>query len=58
MEKSAAPDEDRLLEIVLEGGADDLRDSGDQWEVVTQPDALGSVRKALEDAGVQVFDPG
>lgn len=54
MEKATAPDEDQLLEIVLEGGADDLRDSGDQWEVLTQPDTLGSVRKALEDAGVQV----
>ena len=54
MEKATAPDEDRLLEIVLEGGADDLRDSGDQWEVVTRPDALAPVRKALEDAGVQV----
>jgi YebC/PmpR family DNA-binding regulatory protein len=54
IEKATAPDEDGLLEIVSEGGADDLRDSGEQWEVVTQPDALRSVRKALEDAGVQV----
>jgi YebC/PmpR family DNA-binding regulatory protein len=54
MEKATSPDEDRLLEIVLEGGADDLRDSGDQWEILTQPDALGSVRKALEDSGVLV----
>jgi YebC/PmpR family DNA-binding regulatory protein len=54
MEKATSPDEERLLEIVLEGGADDLRDSGEQWEVVTQPEALGSVRRALEDAGVQV----
>jgi YebC/PmpR family DNA-binding regulatory protein len=54
IEKATAPDEDRLLEIVLEGGADDLRDSGEQWEVVTQPEAMASVRKALEDAGVQL----
>jgi YebC/PmpR family DNA-binding regulatory protein len=54
MEKATSPDEVRLLEIVLEGGADDLRDSGDQWEILTQPDALGSVRKALEDSGVLV----
>jgi YebC/PmpR family DNA-binding regulatory protein len=54
IDKANAPDEDRLLEIVLEGGADDLKDSGEQWEVVTQPDALRPVRKALEDAAVTV----
>ncbi|MGH2573054.1 MAG: YebC/PmpR family DNA-binding transcriptional regulator [Actinomycetota bacterium] len=52
IDKAAAPDEDRLLEIILEAGAEDLRDSGEQWEVVTPPDALVSVRKALEAAGI------
>lgn len=54
VDKAAAADEDRLLEIVSEAGADDLRGAGEQWEVVTQPDALRAVRIALEDAGVQV----
>jgi YebC/PmpR family DNA-binding regulatory protein len=54
IDKATAPDEDRLLEIVSEGGADDLRDAGEQWEVLTQPEALRAVRTALEDAGVQV----
>ena len=54
MEKATAPDEDRLLELILESGAEDLRDSGEQWEVVTQPDALVSVRKALESEGIVV----
>lgn len=52
VEKRLAPDEDRLLDIILEAGADDLRDSGEQWEVVTPADALVSVRRALEKAGV------
>jgi YebC/PmpR family DNA-binding regulatory protein len=52
IDKAAAPDEDRLLEIILEAGAEDLRDSGEQWEVVTPPEALVSVRKALETAGI------
>lgn len=52
VDKAAAPEEDELLEIILEAGAEDLRDSGEQWEVVTPPEALVSVRKALEDAGV------
>ncbi len=53
LERAISPDEDRLLEIVLEAGAEDLRESGDQWEIVTPPDALVAVRKALEEAGVQ-----
>ena len=52
LDKAAAPEEEQLLEIVLEGGADDLRDSGEQWEVVTSPEALVEVRQALERAGV------
>jgi YebC/PmpR family DNA-binding regulatory protein len=52
VEKRVAPDEDRLLEIILEGGAEDLRDSGEQWEVVTPADALVAVRRSLEEAGV------
>jgi YebC/PmpR family DNA-binding regulatory protein len=54
VDKATAPDEERLLEIVLEGGADDLTDIGEQWEIVTNPEDLRTVRKALEDAGVQV----
>jgi YebC/PmpR family DNA-binding regulatory protein len=54
LDKASTPDEDRLLELVLEAGAEDLRDSGEQWEVVTPPEALVSVRKALESEGVNV----
>jgi len=54
LDRATAPGEDRLLEIILEEGADDLRDAGDQWEIVTEPEALSGVRSALESAGVQV----
>src|SRR5207237_7549738 len=54
IDKTVAPDEDRVLEIILEAGADDLRDAGEQWEIVTEPDALREVRSLLETAGVQV----
>src|SRR5207253_1742425 len=46
--------EDELLEVVLEAGADDLRDAGEQWEVIAVPEGFGSVRKALDAAGVKV----
>jgi YebC/PmpR family DNA-binding regulatory protein len=54
LDKASAPDEDRLLELILDAGAEDLRDSGEQWEVVTPPEALVSVRKALENEGIGV----
>ncbi len=40
--------EDQLMAIVLDAGADDLRDDGDQWEVVSPPEAHEAVQKALE----------
>jgi YebC/PmpR family DNA-binding regulatory protein len=55
IEKAAAPDEDRLLEVLLEEGADDLRDSGEQWEIVMEPEALAGVRAALEREGVRLL---
>src|SRR5919204_181088 len=54
IEKATQPNEDEVLEVVLDAGAEDLRDAGDQWEVVAPPEAFGSVRKALDAAGVQV----
>jgi YebC/PmpR family DNA-binding regulatory protein len=52
VDKESAPDEDRILEIVLEAGADDLRDAESQWEIVTDPGAFRAVREALEAAGI------
>ena len=52
IDKASAPDEDRLLELILEAGAEDLRDAGEQWEVVTPPEALAAVRGYLENEGV------
>lgn len=54
LDRATAPDEDRLLEIVLEGGALDLTVEGDQWQVVTDPSSLQAVRGALEEAQVPV----
>jgi YebC/PmpR family DNA-binding regulatory protein len=54
IEKAAAPDEDRLLELALEAGAEDLRDAESSWEILTEPQALRGVREALEAAGIAV----
>jgi YebC/PmpR family DNA-binding regulatory protein len=55
VEKSAAPDDERLLELALEAGAEDLNDSESSWEIVTDPSALAAVRDALRAAGIEIF---
>jgi len=50
--KSAAS-EDQLMGIVLEAGADDLRDDGETWEVITDPSAFEAVVEAVKTAGIQ-----
>lgn len=46
-------DEDKLMGIVLDAGADDLRDDGSTWEVTTPPEAMEKVREALAAANVK-----
>jgi len=55
VEKSEAPDEDRLLELVLGSGAEDLRDSESSWDIVSDPTDLKTVGAALEEAGMPVY---
>ena len=54
VEKAVAPDEERLLELALEGGAEDLNDEGSSWDIVTAPHDFTSVERALQQAGVPV----
>jgi YebC/PmpR family DNA-binding regulatory protein len=48
-------EEDELMLVVLDAGADDLVDDGDTWRVVSEPTNLGAVRSALEESGI-AFD--
>ncbi len=50
----AGADEDRVMEVALEAGADDVRDSGDILEVLTAPEAFEAVKTALEQAKIAV----
>lgn len=47
-------DEDTVMLAAIEGGADDVEASGDQWEITSAPSDLVAVRDALESAGVHV----
>ena len=46
-------DEDKMMGIVLDAGAEDLRDDGSTWEVITPPEAMEKVREALTAAGIK-----
>ena len=50
--KENASDEDTIMAIVLDAGADDLRDDGDSWEVLSAPENHEAVVQALEKAKI------
>lgn len=49
--KSSA-EEDKLTEIALEAGAEDLTGDGDNWEITTSPKDFEAVRDAVKAAGI------
>jgi YebC/PmpR family DNA-binding regulatory protein len=51
-----ATSEDKLMEIALEAGAEDVRDDKDGFEVITAPADFEAVRDALEKAAIAFSD--
>ena len=47
-------DEDELLLVAADAGAEDVKDGGDTWQVTTPPTDLHAVRTAIEQAGYKV----
>ncbi len=52
---AAGPEDDVML-AALEGGAEDVTPSGEQWEIITAPSDVHAVRVALEEAGITIDD--
>jgi len=50
---SDAPDEEKIMEIALEAGADDVEGEEGVVEVVTPPEAFHQVEQAFKDAGME-----
>src|SRR5580658_4474360 len=44
--------EDKLMDLVLEAGADDLRDDGGNWVILSAPEAHERVAEALQKSGI------
>ncbi len=52
IDKSNA-DEDRLIEVALDAGALDVKATGKEFEVTTEPSQFEAVKKAIEEGGVK-----
>jgi YebC/PmpR family DNA-binding regulatory protein len=50
----AGAKEDDLMNIVLENGGEDLNDDGDNWEILTAPNAYEAVLEAVKNAKIEV----
>lgn len=50
---ASAVEEDRLLEIALEAGADDVQRDGESFEIICEPSQFGAVSDALTAAGLK-----
>ncbi len=52
VEKNNA-DEDKLLNVALDAGADDMNDDGSAWEIVCSPESFEAVRDAVKGMGIE-----
>ncbi|MBO6002701.1 MAG: YebC/PmpR family DNA-binding transcriptional regulator [Mailhella sp.] len=56
LEKEKYPEEDAVMNMALEAGADDVIDSDDVWEVRTSMADFNAVRETLEGQGVEMAE--
>lgn len=56
IEKTDEIDEDELMEVALEAGADDMIVNEDSFEILTEPSAYTDVHGALTDAGYEFVE--
>ena len=56
LEKEKYADEETVMNMALEAGAEDVQDEGDVWEVRTAMGDFNTVREALEAEGVEMLE--
>jgi transcriptional/translational regulatory protein YebC/TACO1 len=49
----SAKSEEELFDLVIEAGADDLRDDEDNFEIMTSPEAFDGVLTSVKGAGIE-----
>ena len=56
LDKEKYADEEAVMNMALEAGAEDVQDEGDVWEVRTAMGDFNTVREALEAQGVEMLE--
>ncbi len=51
-------DEEQLMEVALEAGAEDMTMEGDAYRIVTDPSPFVDIVEAIEKAGIEISDSG
>jgi YebC/PmpR family DNA-binding regulatory protein len=51
--EKAQADEDTLMSLALEAGADDMLDDGDSWDIATRPEGFEAVREAIRKVNIE-----
>ncbi len=46
-------DEDTLMDLALEAGAEDIKDEGDVFEIITEPEDFDAVKDAIDKAEIK-----
>lgn len=52
--KTSEKGEEQLLELAIDAGADDMQTVDDYYEITTSVESFEPVRKAIEDAGIEI----
>lgn len=52
--EKAAAEEDKLMEIALSAGADDMSDDGENFEIFSSPESFDAVKNALDAAKINL----
>lgn len=56
VEKENGPEEEELMMLALDAGADDFNVEDDSYEILTSPENFSKVRLAIEEAGIVMVD--
>src|SRR5215213_4056926 len=51
LDKTSA-DEEKIMELALEAGAEDVGDDEESWEIITSPEDFNTVLEAIKGAGI------
>ncbi|MCU0599554.1 MAG: YebC/PmpR family DNA-binding transcriptional regulator [Desulfobacterales bacterium] len=54
--KKTDVDEEKLMSVALDAGAEDIRDEEEDFEVIAPPEDFETVKKALDDASIPYAD--